>query len=1112
MHNFSDVYKKLNAEQRKAVDTIDGPLLVLAGPGTGKTQLLSARVANILQKTDTQPQNILCLTFTDAASLNMRERLTGMIGEAAYDVNINTYHSFGSDIIKTYPEFFETLDLETGKDSRLERPIDELRQLQIVKEIVDKLPFTDPLRSARHYIKSVVSTISDFKQANLRPKDVKQLAESNAKACGKLSPKIHELYSVFPRMPKLEIALEVFNSILSHLEYHNYNLVQTAAVELGEALTVASENGNTKALTAWKNQWMEKDENNKWNFTNPDQNAKLVSLAEIYAKYQEVLESSGQYDFNDMIIRTIDTLVSKPGLRYNLQEKYQYILLDEFQDTNAAQFELVKLLADHPVHEGRPNIMAVGDDDQGIFAFQGADIGNMVAFLKTFHDVTIINLVKNYRSHHDILHVAHNVAKQIESRLHHNLEHISKDIEAASENTPAKAVIERHEFTSQANECGWIADNIKKLIKHGVAPKEIAVLAPKHAILETLVPFINMRGVPVAYEKRENIFETPIIQAVLQISEFLLATSQQQTAASDALLPRVISLDFWRVPTRDIWQLNWDFNANKFKSYRPWAALALENTQTKQAAEFLLFLATQVDTLSLEAMLDYITGAKSIVLDDGTTYVSPLKEFYFDDDAKAISPLDFYEAISHLSVIRSHLRDQQAQTDRQLHLQDLLLMYQTYQEAEQPLLNTHPIAQNQSAVQLQTVYKAKGLEYEYVFLPSMQDDIWGSTASSGSNKISLPPNLKHIRHNSSTEDTRRRLLFVAITRAKHGLFSTSYAQKENGKKTLPVKYYQEQTDGGGRISGILPRSASKVRFTERAGEQAMQDIDVLWHSRHTHINPDLRSLLSERLAHYTMSPTHLNTFTNIEYAGPSAFLLNTLLRFPEAPSADSIYGAALHGCLEWYQKQGSNDNWPTVAQIVKRFDQTISHTFMPETDKTIYIDRGRRALKAYFAVNAEHLKEPAKAEVDFRNEGVTLDGARLTGKIDRLEINEKAKTVRIVDFKSGSPSTKWSAATKYKNYKQQLYFYILLIEKSNTYKGYKVEQAALEFIEPLGDGQVAPPLVLEFDQEEYKKFKKLIRIVWQKVITLEFPDTSKYTPDLKGTIQFEKDLLDTKEL
>src|ERR1035437_9307828 len=122
MENFGEVYKRLNVAQRKAVDTIYGPVLVIAGPGTGKTQLLSARVAHILEVTDTLPQNILCLTFTENGALNMRERLTRFIGPHAYDVQISTYHAFGGNLIRRFPEYFT--------DLRLERPVDQLGKHQ----------------------------------------------------------------------------------------------------------------------------------------------------------------------------------------------------------------------------------------------------------------------------------------------------------------------------------------------------------------------------------------------------------------------------------------------------------------------------------------------------------------------------------------------------------------------------------------------------------------------------------------------------------------------------------------------------------------------------------------------------------------------------------------------------------------------------------------------------------------------------------------------------------------------------------------------------------------------------------------------------------------------
>ncbi|MCA9342686.1 UvrD-helicase domain-containing protein, partial [Candidatus Saccharibacteria bacterium] len=149
MDKFENSYSLLNKQQREAVDQIDGPLLIIAGPGTGKTQLLSTRVANILKKTDVQPSNILCLTFTESGAHNMRDRLKDMIGDEAYDATISTYHSFGSEIIKNYSEYFQQISIERTDDIRMERPIDELAQIQIVEKIIENLPFDNPLLSAR---------------------------------------------------------------------------------------------------------------------------------------------------------------------------------------------------------------------------------------------------------------------------------------------------------------------------------------------------------------------------------------------------------------------------------------------------------------------------------------------------------------------------------------------------------------------------------------------------------------------------------------------------------------------------------------------------------------------------------------------------------------------------------------------------------------------------------------------------------------------------------------------------------------------------------------------------------------------------------------------------
>lgn len=1107
MSDFANIYNTLNDAQRRAVDTIEGPLLVIAGPGTGKTQLLSARVANILRQTDTLANNILCLTFTEAAALNMRERLTSIIGEDAYDVNINTYHSFASDIIRAHPEYFETIDLETGADTRMEHPINELGQMELIKEIVFSLPFTDPLRSARYYLKSVVATISDLKQAAVSPDMLRRMAKENEGVCHRTSIEIHNLMEPHKQIPrKVEIAQELFSNILEILLSQKGSLSKIASEELTTAIDASAANATTKPLTAWKNTWLQKDDNDQWTFTKPEVNDRMQSLASIYERYQTVLESSGQYDFDDMILRTLHALQEQPELRFNLQEHYQYILLDEFQDTNAVQFKLVQALTDHPVHEGRPNIMAVGDDDQGIFAFQGADIGNMVTFLAAFRDVVIINLTQNYRSHHDILHVAHNVAEQIESRLHHKLENVTKVIEAAADDLPQDATIARHDFDSAAAEYGWIADHIAGQIQEGIKPHHITVIAPKHAILEALVPFLNNKNIPVTYEKRENIFETPIVQGILLVCEFLEATRMQQHALMDELLPRVLSLDFWRIPTEVIWSLNWEHARAVFDDGKRWSERALTHPNLTEPLKFLLHLGANSHTYGLELSLDYITGAKALHYDH-SSFTSPLKHFYFSRDALTTSSLQFYEAISHLSVIRAQLREQQAREDDRLTIQSLLDLYRTYREAEQPLINTHPIAQAESSIQLQTVYKAKGLEYDYVYLPQMVDSTWGSSVKGNNSKISLPANLKHIRHDSSTEDTLRRLLFVAITRAKHGLIMTSHSQSDTGKKYLPVKYLKEREIEGTFISEVLPANTQNVQRTEREPEQLRKDVDTLWHARHTELTPSLRSLLQDRLKRYVMSPTHLNTFTDVEYAGPHQFLLGTLLRFPEAPSADSTYGDALHRALEQYQKSWRNGDSISTNKTIELFIARMDRGCLSETDKAAYIQKGTRALRAYLKSCSERLREPAEIEYDFRREGCVLNGAILTGKMDRLEIDKDKKTVRIIDFKSGNPSTKWSSGSKYIRYKQQLYFYHLLIEKSRTFRGYSVQSAALEFIEPLASGKCAPPLELVFNQTEYDEFKKLLLAVWQRIQNLDLPDVNEYPTTATGVRSFIKYLI-----
>ena len=195
---FKTAFDGLNKKQLEAVETIDGPVLVIAGPGTGKTQLLSTRVGYILYQTDTLPQNILCLTFTEAGVAAMRQRLTSFLGPAAYDVNLSTYHAFGSELIRRYPEYAGGYGLE---------PIDEVGSDSLIREILEGLPYSNPLKSADTYARDLRSFMSDCKRSLLKPADLRQLALNNQDFIEKASAVVSHTLKNFNRIDKTSPAL-----------------------------------------------------------------------------------------------------------------------------------------------------------------------------------------------------------------------------------------------------------------------------------------------------------------------------------------------------------------------------------------------------------------------------------------------------------------------------------------------------------------------------------------------------------------------------------------------------------------------------------------------------------------------------------------------------------------------------------------------------------------------------------------------------------------------------------------------------------------------------------------------------------------------------------------
>lgn len=1117
---FARAYARLNAAQKEAVDTIDGPVLVIAGPGTGKTQLLSARVANILDKTDTDARNILCLTFTESGAANMRERLTRFIGQRAYNVGISTYHAFGDELLRRFPEYFA--------ETRLQTAVDELGKRQILSDIVDGLSYKNPLKQARHHLGDLIGTISEVKRALLDRDALRAIAKENTQFIAHANVSVQEIFAGFTRMPSgasglakvaplFEQTLLVLRQLTPEQPVNTQfgSLAAIAARELQEALDEATASSKTTPLTTWKNNWLAKNADNQLIFDGELENQRINALADVFDQYQTALETRGWYDFDDMIIRAVDALEKNADLRFTLQEQYLYLLLDEFQDTNAAQLKLVELLTDNPVNEGRPNVLAVGDDDQAIYAFQGAQYSNMLDFYQMYRDVRVINLTQNYRSHADILHAARGVAEQIEARLHHHFQNMSKTLEAANRELPPDAHVQRREFLSDIAQYDWMAHEIKQLIDGGTSPSDIAVLAPKHKYLEPLVPYLNALDIPVRYEKRENILEAPVVRQLITMSKLVLALHKQDETVADALWPEVLSFDFWQLPLSAIWQLSWKVNDARGDGKLSWSRALLESEQFRLPALLMLGCASKVATTSCELILDYLIGTEELKLHEPEHDIvrSPLRPFYTSAEMQTSQPELFYTTLSHLTVLRAKLRDYQATQDTALTLPDLIKFVGLYEAAELQMQSTSPYNQQAEAVQLMTVFKAKGLEFAHVFLPSCHDDVWGSSGRGNSNKLTLPPNLAPIRHAGATEDERLRIFFVALTRAKVGLHLTSYAQGYNGKATKRLKYLDEREQEDGNFkSEILPGKSSIVQQADHQ-PPSLESLELDWRSRHVAgiATVQLRDLLAARLKNYQLSPTDLNCFVDLEYGGPEQFFFQALLRFPGTPTPDSQFGDAIHDTLEWLQHRvDEQKSLPPLDKTLAYFAAQVRSKKLLEAQSTLLIERGEHALRTYLQQRGTRFKPGDKAEQRFRNEGVFVGAAHLTGKIDRMEIDHEAKTITVVDYKTGKPYAKWAADAKLHKYRQQLYCYKILIEQSDTFKNYTVQSGRLEFVEPeQGTGRICA-LELNFEDAELARLRQLIQAVWQRIMSLDFPDIAAYASSLTGIKQFEQDLIEGK--
>lgn len=1106
MNEFEKRYKNLNGGQKQAVDTLDGPVMVVAGPGTGKTELLSVRVANILQKTDSLPSNILCLTYTESGAHAMRERLVGLIGADAYKVAIHTFHSFGTEIINTNAEYFY--------QGAHFRPADELSSYEVLQEIFEKLPHDSPLgakmNGAYSYLQDTQTAISDLKKSGLTSDELLAIIDRNEAFIEWVQPRLQA--TLGDRLGKKAFGgVEKLLSEMATYEGEPFDLItyeplsELAHATLEQAYAAAINEDSTKPLSAWKKDWCEKREDGELTLKDAKRCVKLRALAAVYYDYLVAMQARSLYDFDDMILRVVHATEIFDDLRLNLQERYQYILVDEFQDTNNAQMRFVWNLTNNPAMEGRPNLLVVGDDDQAIYRFQGANLSNILDFRNLYRDVTVVTLKDNYRSSVEILDLARQAITQADERLETIIEGVDKTL--TPHHKPAKPVLSGATYADEPSEYSAVAH---RLAGEFASDSKVtrAVIARNHKQLRALVPYLQAHSLPLSYDRQDNVLETDVVQQLELLARIVQYMASNRFHDANALMPELLSHPAWGLSSDALWKLSID----AYKERQYWVELMLtRGGQLNDIAEWLVVTMHNAQHEPLEYMLDRLFGVVSTQAADDAAdesdepfaegpqeeYVSPFRAYFFPSDALENDPSHYTAYLNSLMTIRRKMREYRP--DKVLKLADFVEFIDMHRRLGIGIPGHGHIGNGHDAIRLLTAHKAKGLEFDSVSVIGLSDTNWGEGSRGRAKLIAFPHNLP-LGIVGETSDERIRLLFVALTRARTELHLSTHRVSASGKETLPVAYLASPPD----------------LFV--ASEQKASDVTTLqleWHAPLiTVASHTMQELLAPTLEHYRLSATHLGNFLDVSRGGPELFLLQNLLRFPQAMSPSAAYGSAIHAALRRaHEHLSATGKRRPVEDVLHDFETELERHQLSDSDTEHLSKRGSDTLTVFLSQRYSSFSPSQHVERSFATEAIVVDGARITGAIDLIDIDDKEKTIVVTDYKTGRPVPTWKGRTDYEkiklhHYRQQLIFYKLLIEHSRQYEGYKVRGGVIEFVEPTRSGKIER-LELNYDEAELKEMTALIKAVWSRICQMQFTLDATYDPNLKGIMAFESDLLKT---
>lgn len=1010
---FIEEYERLNDEQRRAVDALEGPVMVIAGPGTGKTQILASRIGKILLDTDAFPENILCLTYTDAGVIAMRRRLLQLIGTDAYKVNIATFHAFCNDVIQENLSFFEKTSLD---------PVSDIERTALFKKLIDSFEKNNPLKRYRgdvyFEINNLYSLFSAMKRENWTPEYI--------------SGKIDEYIAGLPQRDEY-IAKRA-----------------TKDFKKGDVRTdkIADETEKMEKLRAAVNQ---------------------------FAKLQQLMRSASRYDFDDMItwvIGVFETGARNPGspeaaVLAHYQEKYQYILVDEYQDTSGTQNRITELLT---TFWEAPNIFVVGDDDQGIYRFQGASVENMLDFATRHRDnLVTVALTKNYRSTQPVLDVAMNLINRNTERLVNQVQGLSKKLVAAKQEgiTEPPAI---HEYETPEQEMAGITLEIERLVAAGTAPAHIAVIYRENRYGTELSRYFKARNIPYYTKRSINILEQPVVRRILLVISYLAAEHDIPFGGGEMLF-EILHFDWFDVPAIEIAKLSAEAAATYGENRVPFRQLLCNkakeppkdlfskgmNDNLRNAIDKLEKLIATVPNATLQQLFSDLighTGALAAIMS------SPEKN----------------RLMQYVTRLFDFVKEETARNPG-LGLQQFVDLIELMKKEGLPLM-LNETSGSDKGVNLLTAHGSKGLEFEYVFLAGSNAGSWEKKRKPPGG-YSMPDNMFSSTTGAGEVEELRRLFYVAITRAEQHLAISYSRLKADGKETEASLFVAEIMED----SGLQPQTREVTR--EQLAEFGAGFFSAA-------VLPEIQKAEAEfvdrMLEKFSMNVTALNHFLNC----PLEFYFKNIAKIPSGKSEAAEFGSAVHHALQLLFEKMQKDPaqaFPAQETFIADFEWYMNRHRENFTREQFArrMEYGREILAAYYAKYVHSFNKIVAVERNIRN--IVVNGVPLKGKMDKLEFD--GKQVNVVDYKTGdiekarlrlkAPNEKDPVGG---DYWRQAVFYKLLIDQYEQ-RGWKVISTEFDFIEPDRKKNYQREKVM-ITPDDTEMLTKQVTEVWNRIQQRDF--------------------------